>query len=65
MVDFNENETIKVAYGLFLTFEDSTLFDDLQKRNAEKTVDIAVKYKGITKEFSRGDFFSMLGFESV
>ena len=53
---------IENAYGLYLTFDDMTMFDNLRACNAKKKVDIAVKYNETVKEFTFDKFMNLLGF---
>lgn len=58
------DETFKTAYGLFLSFDgpsQQAIVDALMKP-AEKEVEVAVKYRGVMKEYTFADFFRRLGF---
>lgn len=67
-------ETIEVksakfgtAYGLLIDIDGKSeqVIVDALMADAEKTVEVAVKYRGVTREFTLADFFKRLGFIEV
>lgn len=60
---FTQVREIESAYGIFLSIEDTAMFDELAKCNARKKVDVAVKYNGVTKEYTLDEFLALHGFE--
>jgi len=65
MTFFSQADRIDSAYGLFISIEDTAIFDELAKCDARKKVDVAIKYNGRTKEYSLGEFLTLHGFEQV
>jgi hypothetical protein len=55
-------DTVDLAYGVFITLSERN-FDELDRMDAKKKVDIAVKYKDETKEFTFQEFMGLLGFK--
>ena len=57
-------DKITMAYGVFLDLQASQedIVKSLMNNKAEKTVEIAVKYKDEIKEFTFSDFLTRLGF---
>lgn len=53
------------AYGLYVNIDDVSLkiFDDMRALEAERHIDVAVKYNGVVKEFTLDEFLRLLGFE--
>lgn len=59
---FLQDGEMDSAYGIYLTIDDLSMFDELHKCNAKKKVDIAVKYNGTVKEYDLDKFLELLGF---
>jgi hypothetical protein len=57
-------DKIKTAYGLFISVDgdSETAIVKALMGDAEKKVEVAVKFLGVTKEYTLIDFFTRLGF---
>ncbi len=55
---------VKTAYGLFINIDGASeaIIARALMAPAEKTIEVAVTYRGITKEYTLADFFERLGF---
>lgn len=55
---------IGTAYGLLINIDGPSerIIADALMAPADKTVEVAVKYRGATKEYTLTDFFKRLGF---
>ena len=59
------SEKFDTAYGLLIDIDGKSekVIVEALMAPAEKTVEVAVRYRGITKEYTMRDFFNRLGFE--
>jgi len=65
MCDLSLVESCETAYGLFLDI-DGPLEESIRKAlmaPANKTVEVAVRFRGVTKEYTIRDFLEALGFD--